>query len=167
MILSISLLGDRRLLDNLHKMPIAVRALLYTKMQGLAQQLKERVKSKLDGVNLKKQTGRLYASINALVSEEGGRIEATVFSEGVDYARIQEEGGITPAHLIMPKDAAVLAFVNRQGQKQFAKAVNHPGSIIPAAHYLRDSYREMSVEISRAIKNSVVQGIRQEMRNGR
>ena len=55
------------------------------------------------------------------------------------YARIQNDGGKTKAHIIRPKTGRALSFggiVVRQ--------VNHPGSTIPARPYLRLTPRDLA-----------------------
>jgi phage gpG-like protein len=164
MILSVSLIGERRLLDNLDRMPMSVRVALVSKMETLAEKLEGLVLDKLSGQVLSIRTGRLYDSIGKSVTvTPSGFVEASVFSQGVPYARIHEKGGITSAHVIYPKNAAVLRYI-RGGREHFATRVNHPGSRIPARPYLSSSYREMSSQISKGIKDAVVQGIRQSMR---
>jgi len=49
----------------------------------------------------------------------------------VPYGAIQEHGGTTKPHVIVPKRASVLSFGGR-----FYKKVNHPGSVIPPRPYL-------------------------------
>ncbi len=76
---------------------------------------------------------------------------ASVGSYGdVKYAAIQEYGGKTGAHEILPVKGKVLAFLVG-GAMRFARRVEHPGSVIPERSYLRSSLDEMSAEIVAAL----------------
>ena len=92
------------------------------------------------------RSGALAASIAAEVAADGENIIATIGSSGVKYAAIQEYGGQTAAHEILPSKAAALAFVI-DGATHFARRVEHPGSIMPERSYLRSSLEEMSEQI--------------------
>jgi phage gpG-like protein len=97
------------------------------------------------------RSGALAASIAAEVAGDGEDITATVGSFGdVKYAAIQEYGGKTGAHEILPDKARALAFVSG-GAMHFARKVEHPGSVIPERSYLRSSLEEMSAEIVAAL----------------
>ena len=78
---------------------------------------------------------------------QGSEITATVGSFGdVKYAAIQEYGGRTAAHEIVPDKAQALAFLVG-GVLRFARRVQHPGSTIPPHAYLQSSLEESSDEI--------------------
>ncbi len=49
------------------------------------------------------------------------------------YARIQDEGGTTPAHEIKPRFKKALFW---KGASHPVAKVNHPGSVIPATNYV-------------------------------
>jgi phage gpG-like protein len=114
----------------------------------LASALADKVKSdKLDGAVLNSRSGALKDSIAAEVSGDSADFTATVGSFGdVKYAAIQEYGGRTAAHEILPDKAAALAFLIG-GAMHFARRVEHPGSLIPERSYLRSSLDEMRDEI--------------------
>lgn len=80
-------------------------------------------------------TGLLRSSISA---EVGKTPKGAFMKMGtwVPYARIHEEGGQTPAHVILPKNGKFLVFTIG-GKKIFTKKVNHPGSVIKARPFLR------------------------------
>jgi phage gpG-like protein len=128
--------------------PFALRAALDAKASELAAALAEKVRSeKLAGAVLNARSGALQASIHANVSVDADGVLASVGSEGdVKYAAIQEYGGKTGAHDILPTKAEALAFVIG-GALRFARKVEHPGSLIPARSYLRASLEDMSDEI--------------------
>ena len=146
--LSLSIDGADALSARLDAYPAALANELAEKAQALASALVDKIKNeKLAGDPLRSRSGALAASIAAEVSSDGDDIVATVGSFGdVKYAAIQEYGGKTGAHEILPDKAGVLAFVV-DGAMHFARKVEHPGSVIPERSYLRSSLEEMSDEI--------------------
>jgi phage gpG-like protein len=133
---------------QLASLPADLLARLEEKARQLAASLADKVREeKLSGGVLQIRTGALKASISSDISIDGNQVNATVGSFGdVKYAAIQEYGGKTGAHEILPSKASVLAFV-AQGAIHFARRVEHPGSVIPERSYLRSSLEEMSAEI--------------------
>lgn len=140
--------GVEALGARLEAYPAALVNELAAKAQMLASALSDKVKfEKLAGEVLNARSGALAASIAAEVSADGDEIAATVGSFGdVKYAAIQEYGGKTGAHEILPDKANVLAFV-AGGAMRFARRVEHPGSAIPERSYLRSSLDDMRDEI--------------------
>jgi phage gpG-like protein len=132
--------------------PAALAAALAAKASELASALADLVKSdKLAGAVLNVRSGALQASIVAEVSADGDGVRASVGSSGdVKYAAIQEYGGKTAAHEILPAKGKALAFMVG-GARHFARKVEHPGSLIPERSYLRASLNEMSDEIVSAL----------------
>lgn len=135
--------------------PAALRAALAAKANELAAPLADRVRNdKLPGAPLNVRSGALQASIIADVSTDGDDVIASVGSSGdVKYAAIQEYGGKTAAHEILPSKAQALVFTG--GALRFARKVEHPGSLIPERSYLRASLDQMSGEISSALARAV------------
>jgi phage gpG-like protein len=150
--LTVSVDGADALQARLDAYPTALASDLAAKAQELAGALADKVKyEKLAGGVLATRSGALAASIAAEVSGDGEDITATVGSFGdVKYAAIQEYGGKTGAHEILPGKASVLAFV-AGGAMHFARKVEHPGSVIPERSYLRSSLEERSAEIVAAL----------------
>lgn len=148
--------GDARL----EAMPGEIRAALLRKMDALRLQLEDHVKNdKLSGQVLKVGSGRLRDSIVSELVDDGDALSVTIASSGdVKYAAIQEFGGKTAAHDILPNKAKVLAFVSG-GAQVFAKIVHHPGSTIPERSYLRSSLADMRDEIISGLKAAVLQGL--------
>jgi phage gpG-like protein len=132
--------------------PAALQAALGAKATELAAALADLVKSdKLSGAVLNAGSGTLRDSIAASVTADADGVLASVGSEGdVKYAAIQEYGGKTSAHEILPVKGDVLAFVAGNGQ-HFARRVEHPGSVIPERSYLRSSLEDMKDEILAAL----------------
>jgi phage gpG-like protein len=134
--------------------PTALGAALVAKAAELASALADRVRNdKLSGGVLNVRSGALRESIAADVSAGGDGVSATVGSNGVTYAAIQEYGGKTAAHEILPAKAQALAFV-ANGALRFARRVEHPGSVIPERSYLRSTLDEMSEEIVAALADA-------------
>jgi len=140
--------GVEALDARLAALPADMQALLESKARRLAEKLAAKVRDeKLSGQVLQSRSGALKASIVADVSTQGGALTASVSSVGdVKYAAIQEYGGRTPAHEILPDKASVLAYF-AGGAQHFARRVNHPGSTLPARGYLSSSLDEMRDEI--------------------
>jgi len=133
---------------QLASLPADVLSRLEEKARQLAATLADKVREeKLSGGVLQLRTGALKASISSDVSIDGNEVNATVGSFGdIKYAAIQEYGGRTSAHEILPDKAQALAFVIG-GVQRFARRVAHPGSTIPASGYLQSSLDEARDEI--------------------
>jgi phage gpG-like protein len=131
--------------------PAALQAALGAKATELAATLTDLVKNKLSGAVLNTSSGALRDSIAASVTADADGVLALVGSEGdVKYAAIQEYGGKTSAHEILPVKGDVLAFVASDGQ-HFARRIEHPGSVIPERSYFRSSLEDMKDEILAAL----------------
>ena len=143
-----SLDGAEALEARLAALPGELRARLEAKARGLADALLTKIRDeKLSGQALESKSGALKASIVANVSVTGDGVAARVGSNGdVKYAAIQEYGGQTSAHDIVPDKAQVLAFLVGGGAR-FARIVHHPGSNFPARGYLQSSLDELHDEI--------------------
>ena len=135
----------------------AVEAALAVKAADLAEHLRAHVvQDKLSGQLLQVRTGALRDSIQAEVILGSDQVLARVFSSGdVKYAAIQEYGGRTPAHDIVPDKAKALAFL-MGGETVFARIVHHPGSTIPEHAYLRSSLADMAGEIVGELKAAAI-----------
>jgi len=138
--------------------PAALGAALASKAAELAAALADLVSNdKLAGSVLNARSGALRASIAADVSADGDGVRASVGSNGdVKYAAIQEFGGKTAAHEILPVKAQALSFV-AGGALRFARRVEHPGSLIPERSYLRSSLDEMSGTIVAALAEAAAE----------
>jgi phage gpG-like protein len=137
--------------------PAALRDALGAKATELATALADLVKNKLSGAVLNTSSGALRDSIAAGVTADSDGVLASVGSEGdVKYAAIQEYGGKTSAHEILPVKGDVLAFVSGDGQR-FARRIEHPGSVIPERSYLRSSLEDMKDEILAALASTAAE----------
>jgi phage gpG-like protein len=135
--------------------PAALQAALGAKATELASALADLVKNdKLSGAVLNARSGALRDSIASSVTVDGDGFHASIGSEGdVRYAAIQEYGGKTSAHEILPAKGDVLAFITGDGQ-HFARRIEHPGSLIPERSYLRSALADMSDEIVSALADA-------------
>jgi phage gpG-like protein len=143
---------------RLNGYPAALQAALGAKAAELAAALTDLVKNdRLSGAVLNSRTGALRDSIATNVTADADGILASVGSEGdVKYAAIQEYGGKTSAHEILPAKADVLAFVIGDAQ-HFARRVEHPGSLIPERSYLRSALADMKDEILTALADAATE----------
>jgi phage gpG-like protein len=146
--LQISVEGQQALAERLGVLPDRLRAALAEKVDALAQNLFSQVVGvNLSGGVLNMRSGALRDSIQVALSRQDDRIEAEIFSNGdAPYAAIQEFGGKTAAHEILPDKATVIAFV-ANGKQLFARRVQHPGSQIPERSYLRSALDEQGENI--------------------
>lgn len=158
--LSVSLTGADELDARLDELPGAVVAAVAARSAALADRLLTLVHTKLAGGVLQSRSGALAASIGIDGPKiEGDRVVTTLFAGGdLKYAAIQEYGGVTSPHDILPSRAKALAFMAGGGEV-FAKLVHHPGSHIPARSYLRASLAEMAAEIDTAMKAAVIDAV--------
>ena len=153
---SVALNGAEDLSAKLASMPAAVKSVLALKATDLAKRLQVHVvQDKLSGQVLQVKTGALRASITASAEVSGDVIRVRIFSSGdVKYAAIQELGGQTAPHEILPDKAKALAFMVG-GKQAFAKMVHHPGSRIPARSYLGSALVDMAGQITTELGNAV------------
>jgi phage gpG-like protein len=143
---------------QLANLPTTVQAALQAKAAALAVALTAHVvDDKLSGQVLAVKSGLLRASIASQVEVDGDVVRARVFvGPGVKYAAIQEFGGRTAAHDIVPDKARALSFV-AGGARIFARIVHHPGSTLPERSYLRSSLADMAGEIADGLKAAALE----------
>jgi len=144
----------------LSHIPTNVQASLETAVYELAERLRNHViTDKLLGQVLNRRTGRLGQSIQQDVTSSSSSVVGRVYSSGdVPYARIQEYGGVTAAHVIEAVNGQALAFM-MGGKQVFAKRVNHPGSHIPERSYMRSSLADLQDVIIARLKDAMVEGL--------
>jgi phage gpG-like protein len=160
--LSITLTGAEELGAALDGLPPAVLAAVAARSAALADALLQLIGEKLDGEVLTSRTGALAASVGVDgPTIDGDRVVTTVFAgDGLKYAAIQEYGGVTAPHDILPSRAKALAFL-AGGKPVFARRVHHPGSRIPERSYLRSSLAEMADQIEGEMNDAVIGAVRQ------
>jgi phage gpG-like protein len=136
----------------------AVQDALLGKADALRGALEARIQQKLSGEVLQTRSGALAASIISSIENDGSATSVSISSTGVPYAAIQEFGGKTAAHEIIPVNGKALAFSAGGGQV-FAKRVYHPGSSIPARAYLGSSLADMRDEIESGFKQAILEAL--------
>jgi len=164
--LSLSITGADELGARLDGLPASVLAAVAVKSAALADQLLALVRGKLQGGVLQSRTGALAASVGVDgPTINGGQVVTTLFAgRDLKYAAIQEYGGVTAPHDILPGRAKALAFLVG-GEQVFARIVHHPGSRIPERSYLRSSLAEMAAEIETEMKAAVLDALQQSARS--
>jgi phage gpG-like protein len=126
-------------------------------LTGLSDALLARVQQKLSGEVLAVRSWRLRDSVRQEPAQGDITIAAAVVvPASVPYAEIQEFGGTTPAHAIVPRKGEALRFV-AGGKAVFARRVAHPGSRIPERSYLRAALAEMENDITAALGEAVAE----------
>ena len=90
----------RTVIARFAAMPAKLRAAFIKKTYMLAEKLKSKVQQNLTNQILHIRSGNLVRSIFEEVKSEASSVSGRVFSSGVAYARIQEYGGQTKAHII-------------------------------------------------------------------
>ena len=115
-------------------------------MAELQQRLLAKVDANLSGDVLQTRSGALKASVAVALDIGTDQVAASITSEGVAYAAIQEYGGRTAAHDIVPVKAQALAFAGAGGSV-FRRRVRHPGSVIPARAPFGSALEALRAEI--------------------
>jgi phage gpG-like protein len=164
--LNLALDGADDLSARLDGLPNTVQAALAARIQDLTDKLQARVQAKLHGEVLNSRSGLLASSVQSEVEADGQSLVGRVFVSGdVKYAMIQEYGGVTSAHDIVPDKAKALAFLSG-GAMVFAKLVHHPGSHIPERSYMRSSLAELAGDIAASLKGAAIDAISQGLGSG-
>jgi hypothetical protein len=163
--LTVELLKERKLLQDLDAIPDDIRAILRDKMSRWTRDLATLVSSNIAD-RLKRVSGRLEDSVDWEFTDDGLMVSGHVFIHGVPYARAQEEGAQTPPHVILPRNGKILAFMAASGDKVFATRVLHPGGVIPPKHFMKDAYREMSPKITSRLYDNITRKLKRRFSNG-
>lgn len=100
--------GLTELQASFSSLPTVVRTRLRGFMADAVMTLRAMVELNIAGYF--RSTERLYRSVRTEISEDTGGITGRVYTEGVVYARIQEQGGTVQIPEIGPVNASVLAF---------------------------------------------------------
>jgi hypothetical protein len=162
--LTVTLTGADKLGAKLDGLAPAVLAAAAAKSAALADQLLGLIRLKLGGAVLQPRSGALAASIGVdgpTVTED--TVATTIFSRGdLKYPAIQEYGGVTAPHDILPSRAKALAFL-AGGEEVFARIIHHPGSRVPERSYLRSSLAEMVARIETEMKAAVIGAAQTQM----
>ena len=130
--------------------PDRVAAALAARAAALQQRLLDKVEANLSGDVLQSRSGTLKASVVTDLVADVDSIAVSLESRGVAYAAIQEYGGTTPPHDIVPVKVRALAFAGGV----FAR-VHHPGSVIPARAPFGGALDALRDEIASSLKDAV------------
>lgn len=144
---------------RLSSMPDKLRRAFLKKTYSLAEKLKSKVQQNLTNRLLRIRTGKLVRSIFEQVTNSSNEVSGRVYSSGLPYAAIQEDGGQTKAHIIEAVNGKALAF-QMGGKQVFFKRVHHPGSNIKGAHYMGSAFSEMTPEIKAGYEEAAREGMR-------
>ena len=134
-----------------------IAAALRDRAAALQAQLLARVEANLSGDVLQTRSGALKASVVASLAVDGDAVEASLGSD-LPYAAIQEHGGTTPAHDIVPVKAQALAFAGAGGTV-FARRVHHPGSRITGRAPFGRALDALGAEINEGLKAAVLDAL--------
>lgn len=161
MLFTVELVGDKAIIARLEAFPETVRVALRNTITRLAMLLQAKVQqTKLQGQVLHHRTGKLSASIEHAVAEDGNSIIGRVFSNGtVKYAAIHEFGFSGAEH--------VRSFRRRQTQV-FGRAIS-PITVtvgpfdrqmkMPERSFLRSTLTENAAMIERQLTEAVVRAL--------
>lgn len=138
--------------------PGAVAATVRQETAILAETVKARMAA------LFRNPARMQAAVGTQVNDTGEGAEGIVFAQGLPYLRIQEYGGTTRPHVILPVHGKVLAFLSAGGgfkglsgsEMVFTRKVMHPGSRIPERSYMRSALAMRRNAIIAALRGSVI-----------
>ena len=108
--------------------PDRVAAALAARAAALQQRLLDKVEANLSGDVLQSRSGTLKASVVTDLVADVDAIAVSLESRGVAYAAIQEYGGTTPPHDIVPVKARALAFAGGVFARGASSRVGHPGA---------------------------------------
>lgn len=131
---------------------------LRVKAEELLAALLAKVEGNLSGAVLHERSGRLKAAVVAGIATNGDALAASVGVDDVPYAAVQEHGGRTGAHDIVPAKAQALAFAAGAGTT-FARRVHHPGSLIPARAPFGRALDAVRDEIAGGLKAAVLEAL--------
>jgi hypothetical protein len=144
--LKIELLGLSQLKVSFEKMPVVVQDRLRIFIARFTLMVRDQVK-----INIRERfhvvQGIFPDAVQSEQTETVGTVQGRVYIDTLPWAAIQEYGGTTPPHTILPVNANVLAFMMpgrlgfsggpKSNALAFAKQVNHPGADIPERTYMR------------------------------
>ena len=145
--------------QSMREKPDAIRSSVASAMREWAGELTNYISSvQLGGAVLNRKSGNLARSINP-VDETGGNpmaAGASVSLHDAPYAGLQEFGGQTRPHEIVPVNAEYLSFWwERVGAWVKTKHVNHPGSNMPERSFMRSGLEDMASSGIDAIRGAL------------
>ena len=178
------ILGVTRTLSLLENIKGGYAPAMQRTVAQLAIMLRDHVsEDKLTGQVLHVRSGNLRRSITSRTTSNAGQFTGIVGTNCV-YARIQEFGGVTKPHDILPRHAKALMFQSAgfvgpmqllknvngryaksakgkitaaltEGSLSFFRGVHHPGSHMPERSFIRSALDDKRAEISAALETAV------------
>jgi phage gpG-like protein len=139
-------------------MPERMRQALSDKANAIAAALLDKIQQKLAGGVLNTKSGALAHSLVATIDDASANVTVRIAASGIKYAAIQEYGGTTPPHQIVPDKARALAFAIG-GKQVFAARVNLPAVTLPERSYMRSSLAEIADEIRDELSDAVAEAM--------
>jgi len=117
-----------------------------------------------------RKTGMMGRNIGKVITVGNDRWTITIGTgvggkQTVPYARIQDQGGKTKAHMIYAKTGGVLAF-SWKGKDTFLSHVHHPGSNIPASRWFTGVIEEREPILEGMMQPNVVLQVAEIMGGG-
>jgi phage gpG-like protein len=153
--ITIEVLGDRKLAARLDAMPGRMREGLARAVTRLGLELQKKVQAeKLTGQVLKVRTGSLRSSINTEVSQTAEQVAASV-GTNIRYAKVHEYGVAQP--WVIAAKGRALRF-ETGGRVIFRRSVRHPP--LPERSFLRSALADMRPAIEAGLREAVAQAIR-------
>jgi len=128
---------DGKLDDMEHTLWAAVAA----KVEQLTNLMHEKVVENVSGKILQKKSGQLAESIQQRFEYGAEVVRGSVFPEPASPKAWALEKGGEEFYSILPVKARLLHWIDKGGDKVFAKQVSHPPS--KAFHYLGEAFDEI------------------------
>ncbi len=114
---------------------------------------------KLSGQVLKVRTGNLRRSIHTELEGLGTINARATVGTNVVYARIHEEGGTIPAHIVEARNGKALKFTPSGGATMFRRRVQIPDVVLPARSFLRSALEELRPSIILDIEQAIAKAV--------
>ena len=155
----------RQVMARLTSMPDKLRAAFLKKTYTLAEKLKSKVQQNLTNRLLNIRTGNLVRSIFEEVKDSTNEVSGRVYSSGVAYARIQEDGGTIKhpggtAYLI-DKKTGLAQFISNKDEIASRLPRTKPHDItLKGRRYMGSAFDEMKPEIKEGYEEAAKEGLR-------
>jgi len=136
----------------------AVRPAMLTAMKETMSDVWRRATKKVSGDVLKVRSGHLRRSLGPpRVGETASGVAGTLGARAI-YARIHEEGGTIPPHIVRPRFAKALRFLGKDGRLVFARSARIPAIRIRPRPFLRPSFEEAMPTARTRFIQAILQG---------
>jgi hypothetical protein len=142
---------------NFEKMPADVRGEMVDAAKTLKDEAVNYARTLASGPLVNVRSGRYLRSIKGRVSSGSKTVTGKIFSNAPE-AHLIEQGATRRPREILPNAKQALAFMIG-GKRVFAKAVHHPGSIMPAKHLLQQTIDDMQPDIFKELEAALNRGL--------